>query len=106
MTSLSMNTKKLVIILIFLLSFSFVIKIMSLQTNFDFYLLFYLQTATCFRIAKQFDQAKECLMKAADCHKENRSLFHAARCFEQVCTLQRIFKSICTLLLKYFNEFR
>lgn len=23
-------------------------------------------------------------MKAADCHKQNRSLFHAARCFEQV----------------------
>lgn len=41
-------------------------------------------TATCFRIAKQYDQAKECLMKAADCHKENRALFHAARCYEQV----------------------
>lgn len=23
-------------------------------------------------------------MKAADCYKENRSLFHAARCFEQI----------------------
>lgn len=40
--------------------------------------------ATCFRIAKQLDQCKSCLMKAADCHMQNRSLFHAARCFEQV----------------------
>lgn len=40
--------------------------------------------ATCFRIAKQLDQCKDCLFKAADCHKQNRALFHAARCFEQV----------------------
>lgn len=26
-------------------------------------------------------------MLAADCHKQNRSLFHAARCFEQVILL-------------------
>lgn len=26
-------------------------------------------------------------MKAAECHMQNRSLFHAAKCFEQVTTL-------------------
>lgn len=27
-------------------------------------------------------------MKAADSHKNNRSLFHAARCFEQVSSIK------------------
>lgn len=40
--------------------------------------------ATCYRNAKSFDQCKDCLMKAAECHMQNRSLFHAAKCFEQV----------------------
>lgn len=40
--------------------------------------------ATCYRVAKQLDQCREYLMKAAECHKENRSLFHAARCYEQI----------------------
>lgn len=43
--------------------------------------------ATCFRNAKQLDLCKDALMKAADCHKQNRGLFHAARCYEQVCCL-------------------
>ena len=29
-------------------------------------------TATCFRNAKSWEQCKDCLMKAADCHKQNR----------------------------------
>lgn len=44
----------------------------------------YQQAATCFRNAKQLDMCKESLMKAADCHKQNRGLFHAARCYEQI----------------------
>ncbi|XP_037032409.1 gamma-soluble NSF attachment protein-like isoform X1 [Bradysia coprophila] len=44
----------------------------------------YQKAATCYRNAKSFDQCKECLMKAAECHMQNRSLFHAAKCFEQV----------------------
>lgn len=40
--------------------------------------------ATCYRVCKKFDECRQYLMKAADCYKENRSLFHAARCFEQV----------------------
>ncbi|XP_017885180.1 gamma-soluble NSF attachment protein [Ceratina calcarata] len=43
----------------------------------------YSTAATCFRIAKSYKQCKECLMKAADCHKENKSWFHAAKCIEQ-----------------------
>jgi hypothetical protein len=40
----------------------------------DGYLLNYLiVTATCFRNAKSFEQCKECLLKAADCHRQNRS---------------------------------
>lgn len=40
--------------------------------------------ATCFRNAKSFEHCKDCLLKAADCHKQNRSLFHAAKCLDQV----------------------
>ncbi|XP_031622482.1 gamma-soluble NSF attachment protein-like [Contarinia nasturtii] len=47
----------------------------------------YQKAATCYRVAKQFEQAKEYLLKASDCYKENRSLFHAARCYEQIILL-------------------
>lgn len=52
-----------------------------------FFPVFILKTATCYRVAKQFGQAKDYLLKASDCYKENRSLFHAARCYEQVWRL-------------------
>lgn len=50
------------------------------------HLHFFLKLATAFRIGKSYDQSKECLMKAADCHKNNSSWFHAAKCYEQVLT--------------------
>jgi hypothetical protein len=30
-------------------------------------------TATCFKNGKSYEQCKDCLLKAADCHKQNRS---------------------------------
>ncbi|GFG30681.1 hypothetical protein Cfor_07458, partial [Coptotermes formosanus] len=33
----------------------------------------YSKAATCFKNGKSFEQCKECLLKAADCHKQNRS---------------------------------
>ncbi|XP_055319589.1 gamma-soluble NSF attachment protein-like [Sitodiplosis mosellana] len=47
----------------------------------------YQKAATCYRVAKQLGQAKDYLLKASDCYKENRSLFHAARCYEQIILL-------------------
>ncbi|XP_020296066.1 gamma-soluble NSF attachment protein-like isoform X2 [Pseudomyrmex gracilis] len=43
----------------------------------------YSHAATCFRIAKSYVKCKECLMKAADCHKQGKAWFHAAKCIEQ-----------------------
>ncbi|OXU24566.1 hypothetical protein TSAR_000776 [Trichomalopsis sarcophagae] len=43
----------------------------------------YSAAATCFRVAKNYQQCKDCLMKAADCFKQNRSWFHAAKNYEQ-----------------------
>lgn len=43
----------------------------------------YTHAATCFRIVKSFQQCKECLSKASDCYKQNRSWFHAAKNLEQ-----------------------
>lgn len=43
----------------------------------------YSKAATCFRNAKSFEQCKDCLLKATECHKQNRSLFHAAKSLDQ-----------------------
>ena len=43
----------------------------------------YSHAATCFRIAKSYAQSKECLVKAADCYKQTKSWFHAAKSIEQ-----------------------
>lgn len=40
--------------------------------------------ATAFRIAKSFDQAKDCFLKSCDCHKQNKAWYHAAKALEQV----------------------
>ncbi|XP_058799575.1 gamma-soluble NSF attachment protein-like [Phymastichus coffea] len=44
----------------------------------------YTAAATCFRIVKNYQQCKDCLIKSADCYKQNRSWFHAAKNLEQV----------------------
>lgn len=88
-----MNIKKQVGILNFLFKYWFSCIFWSndiiLYIYYDvfFFPAFILKTATCYRVAKQFGQAKDYLLKASDCYKENRSLFHAARCYEQVWRL-------------------
>ncbi|XP_043286153.1 gamma-soluble NSF attachment protein-like isoform X2 [Venturia canescens] len=49
----------------------------------------YTHAATCFRIAKSYKQCKDALLKAADCYKQNRSWFHAAKNLEQVLLICR-----------------
>ncbi|XP_049819882.1 gamma-soluble NSF attachment protein [Aethina tumida] len=44
----------------------------------------YNKAATCFRNAKSYDQCKDCLLKAVECHKQNRALFYAARALDQI----------------------
>ncbi|XP_033340247.2 gamma-soluble NSF attachment protein [Megalopta genalis] len=43
----------------------------------------YTSAATCFKVARSYQQCKECLMKASHCYKENRSWFYAAKNIEQ-----------------------
>lgn len=43
----------------------------------------YNKAATCFRNAKALDQCKEALLKAAECHKQNRGIFYAAKALDQ-----------------------
>nr|XP_018904161.1 PREDICTED: gamma-soluble NSF attachment protein-like [Bemisia tabaci] len=43
----------------------------------------YSRAATCFQVAKSYQKCYDCLMKASDCHKQNRSWFHAAKSLEQ-----------------------
>lgn len=83
-----MNIKKLVGIFVYGLSKlifehkkkNYIIPYLLRRSSFTL-----LTIATCYRVAKQFGQAKDYLLKASDCYKENRSLFHAARCYEQAC---------------------
>lgn len=49
----------------------------------------YQLAATCYRNAKRYDECRATLMKAADCHLQARSLFHAAKCYEQVILMMR-----------------
>ncbi|XP_065161911.1 gamma-soluble NSF attachment protein [Atheta coriaria] len=55
----------------------------------------YNKAATCFRNAKSFEQCKDCLMKAADCQKQNGNNFHAAKSLDQAI-----------LVSKDMNDFR
>jgi tetratricopeptide (TPR) repeat protein len=44
----------------------------------------YNKAATCYKGIKSYQECKECLLKSVECHKQNRSLFNAARCLDQV----------------------
>lgn len=48
-----------------------------------------LKAATAYRIAKSFDKSKDCLLKAIECYKNNKSWFHAAKCYEQIFLLSK-----------------
>lgn len=53
--------------------------------------------AMCFRNAKSLSECKDCLLKSSDCHRQNRSLFHAAKALDQavlVCKDLNDFNSI------------
>lgn len=57
----------------------------------------------CFRNAKSYNECKSCLMKCAECHRQNRSLFHAAKSYDQavlVCKDLNDFSSIRNLAEK------
>lgn len=38
-------------------------------------------------MARDWHKSKESYLKASDCHKEHRSLFHAAKCYEHIITV-------------------
>lgn len=76
------------------------------NTFIDFFLSF---QAMCFRNAKCLNECKDCLMKCADCHKQNRSLFHAAKALDQavlVCKDLSDFGAIKTLAEKACNLYQ
>lgn len=59
-------------------------SLLKWRPDYDFAADEYGKAATCFRNAKALDQSKECLLKASDCHRQNRAIFHAAKCLDQV----------------------
>ncbi|XP_071957481.1 gamma-soluble NSF attachment protein-like [Antedon mediterranea] len=45
------------------------------------------KAALCFKVAKHFEEAKQTYLRAADCHGQNKALFHAAKDFEQAAMI-------------------
>lgn len=62
----------------------------------------YTKAATCFRNAKAFPEAKDAFLKAADVHKQQNSIFHAAKMMEQAGLLCKEFSDVegCVNLLE------
>ena len=58
-------------------------SLLKWSPDFDVAASEYTSAATCFRIVKSYEQCKECLKKASDCYKQNKSWFHAAKSIEQ-----------------------
>ena len=42
------------------------------------------RAATAFKVGKDFEQSKKCLLRAVDCYKEVHSIFQAGKMLEQV----------------------
>lgn len=40
--------------------------------------------ALCYKMGRDWHKSKECYLKAAECHKDNGSLYHAAKSYEQI----------------------
>ncbi|KAJ8927928.1 hypothetical protein NQ314_019558 [Rhamnusium bicolor] len=69
----------------------------------------YNKAATCFRNAKSFEQCKDCLLKAVECHKQNRALFYAAKALDQcilVCKELGDLREVASLAERAANMFQ
>lgn len=69
----------------------------------------YNKAATCFRNARAFDQCKSVLLKASDCHKQNRAIFYAAKALDQAILVSKELgdlKDIPALAEKAANMFQ
>ncbi|XP_037797832.1 gamma-soluble NSF attachment protein-like [Penaeus monodon] len=49
----------------------------------------YNAAATCYKTAKQYTQCRECLLKAVEYYKLNRSFFSAAKCLDQAVLISK-----------------
>jgi len=47
------------------------------------------RAATAFKVAKDFEQSKKCLLRAVDCYKEVHSIFQAGKMLEQAVLVSR-----------------
>ncbi|KAL1130600.1 hypothetical protein AAG570_011846 [Ranatra chinensis] len=76
---------------VYILNFFFSLKTSFLKWRPDYEVAAdeYAKAATCFRNAKSFEQCKECLLKSAECHKQNRSLLYVNRNLEQAMLVCR-----------------
>ncbi|KAK3882733.1 hypothetical protein Pcinc_012938 [Petrolisthes cinctipes] len=58
-------------------------SLLKWKPDYDFAADEYNAAATCYKTAKQYTQCRECLMKAVENYKLNRSFFSAGKCLEQ-----------------------
>lgn len=65
--------------------------------------------AMCFKNARDYEQCYVCLHKSSECHRQNRSLFHAAKNLDQamlVCKEMNNFSEIRQLAEKACHMFQ
>uniref|UniRef100_A0A9J7XXR3 Gamma-soluble NSF attachment protein n=1 Tax=Cyprinus carpio carpio TaxID=630221 RepID=A0A9J7XXR3_CYPCA len=58
-------------------------SLMKWKPDYDSAASEYAKAAVCFKNARQLEQAKDAYLQEAEAHTGNRSLFHAAKAFEQ-----------------------
>ena len=60
------------------------------------------RAATAFKVAKDYQKAKKCLLRAVDCYKEIHSIFQAGKMLEQAVTTP--VKKVVSGISKLFNS--
>lgn len=67
-------------------------SLMKWKADYDSAAQYFSKAATCFKNAKSYEQAKQCHMKAADCHQQCGAIFHAGKSLEQAALVCRDLK--------------
>ena len=55
-------------------------------------------SATCYKTVRAYAECRDALSKAANCYQQNRSLFAAAKCYEQGILMSKELGDLATVI--------
>ena len=55
-------------------------------------------SATCYKTVRAYAECRDALSKAANCYQQNRSLFAAAKCYEQGVLMSKELSDLATVV--------